>query len=440
MERSQHSAAQETEMVKPPLVTSHALEVRDGRTGRSYQLPISENTVPAPELRSIKASADDFGLMSYDPGLVNTAVCHSAITFVDGDAGVLLYRGFPIEQLAEKSTYPAVAFLLYYGRLPSQAELASYEASLRERSRVPDELKALLASLPLGSNPMRMLMSAVAALGVFHPQSLHTHNAEQRESDALNLVAQVPALAALAFRRSIDRPFVDPDTALGFVANFRRMLFAGEAFRQDPVLERGLDVLLILHADHEQNCSTSAVRSVASSESDPYSALSAGIAALFGPLHGGANEAVLKMLREIGSVARVPAFMDQVKRGEGRLMGFGHRVYKSYDPRARIVKKTANEVFAVTGVSPLLEIALELERRATADDYFIERKLYPNVDFYSGLIYEAMGLPSEMFPVLFATARTSGWVAQWNEFAGDPHRKLVRPRQIYVGPARRNVP
>jgi citrate synthase len=422
-------------------VDTGELSGNDSRTGHSYTLPIQEGTIRAADLRQIRVGPDDFGLMAYDPGLTNTAVCHSAITFIDGDAGVLLYRGYPIDQIAERSTYVEVVHLLLNSHLPDRTELHAFERELAARAAVPAEVVAMIDALPARLHPMRVLMAAIAALGAFHPESIRVGDAAVQREQALTLVAQVGGLAAAAFRRFKGEPFVPADPALGFVPNLRHQLFSapGAAYSASPVLERALDVLLILHADHEQNCSTSAVRSVASSEADPYSALAAGVGALFGPLHGGANEAVLKMLREIGSVKNVPAFVDRVKHGDGRLMGFGHRVYKSYDPRARIIKRTAEDVFAVTGVNHLLEIALELERYGLEDDYFVQRKLYPNVDFYSGLIYEAMGLPAEMFTVLFAVARTSGWAAQFLEFAADPERKIVRPRQLYTGEARRDL-
>jgi citrate synthase len=424
-----------------PAVVEQALGVTDLRTGSSYRLPVAEGAIQAMDLRKIKAD-DEFGLLSFDPGYVNTASCHSAITYIDGDRGILEYRGYPIEQLAVHSTFLEVASLLLEGELPSGEQLTRWQGRIAAEARPPEALLRSAASYPAGLHPMSLLTALLAALGAFHPEARDLSDREQNRRQAVRLIAQVPALAAAAYRASrgeVSAPA--PDPSLGYAGGLLTMLFGNSPdWRPDPTLERALDVLFILHADHEQNCSTSAVRGVASSDADPYSAVAAGVAALSGPLHGGANEAVLVMLREIGSLDRVPGFIDQVKAGRRRLMGFGHRVYKSYDPRARVIKQTADSVFGVTGVNPLLEIALELERIALADPYFVERRLYPNVDFYSGLIYEAMGFPAEMFTVLFAVARTAGWVAHWLEFLDDPDRKIARPRQVYTGPRERQYP
>jgi citrate synthase len=418
-----------------------ALGVTDLRTGTAYSLPISQGAIRAIDLRKIKVDEDDFGLMSYDPGLLNTATCRSALTFIDGERGILEHRGYPIEQLAVHSSFLEVAYLLLDGELPSDGELARWTAEIAHQAQVPDALLRAAGAYPAGVHPMSLFVSLVAALGAFHPEARHLEDRENNRLQARRLIAQVPALAAAAYRASKGEAPVQPNSSLGYVGGFLSMLFGDQAgWRPDPTLERALDVLFVLHADHELNCSTSTVRSVASSDADPYAVVSAGAAALSGPLHGGANEEVLRMLREIGTKDRVPAFIEQVKAGRRRLMGFGHRVYKSYDPRARVIRQTAESVFSVTGVNPLLEIALELERIALAESYFLERRLYPNVDFYSGLIYEAMGFPAEMFTVLFAVARTAGWVAHWLESLEEPERKIVRPRQIFSGPVRRDYP
>jgi citrate synthase len=424
-----------------PSAVDQALGVTDRRTGVAHDLPITESTIKAIDLRQFKVADDDFGLLSYDPGFVNTVPCRSAITFIDGDNGILEYRGYPIEQLAVQSSFLEVVYLLLNGELPTAAELEGWTRQVDQASAVPEELLRVFGSLPSGLHPMSLLGSLVSALGGFHPEARDLADGANNRQQAVRLIAQMPTLAAAAYRAFKGQPLVAPDPGLGYVGRFMAQLFGDEpGWQPDPTLERALDVLFILHADHEQNCSTSAVRSVGSSDADPYAAVSAGVGALSGPLHGGANEAVLRMLREIGSKDGVPAFIDDVKAGKRRLMGFGHRVYKSYDPRAKVIKETTDRVFEVTGVNPLLEIAQELERIALSDDYFIERRLYPNVDFYSGLIYEAMQFPPEMFTVLFAVGRTPGWLAHWLEFLGDPDRKIARPRQIFTGPARRDMP
>ncbi len=411
------------------------LQVTDERTGSEYEFPISEGTIPGIDLRQIKQDQGDFGLMSYDPAYMNTASCRSAITFIDGDEGILQYRGYPIEQLAENSSYLEVAYLLVHGELPTADQLAEWTYQITIHTFVHENVKGFMQGFRHDAHPMGMLLGAVGALSTFYPDAKDINDPASREIQTIRLIAKMPTLAAFAFRHSRGQPYVYPDNDLSYSGNFLGMLYKMTElkYEPDPRLERALDVLFILHADHEQNCSTSSVRMVGSSGVDPYSAIAAGIGALYGPLHGGANEAVLRMLRRIETKDRIPAFIEGVKAGNERLMGFGHRVYKNYDPRARIIKRTCDEVFEVTGVNPLLEVAQELERIALEDDYFVERKLYPNVDFYSGLIYEAMGLPVEMFPVIFAIGRTSGWVAQWLEMLDDPDLKIARPRQIYTG-------
>jgi citrate synthase len=410
-----------------------SLTLTDNRTGQSYEVPIIEDAVRATDLKPL-------GLLSYDPAFMNTASARSAITFIDGEAGVLWYRGYPIEELAEQATFLEVACLLIHGELPAARALEEWTWQITHHTWVHENVKKFMDGFHHDAHPMSMLISSVAALGTFYPDAKVNRDPGHRELQIYRLIAKVPTLAAFAFRHSLGWPYVYPDNDLSYPGNFLNMLFkmAELKYKPDPVLERALDVLFILHADHEQNCSTNAMRSVGSSGVDPYSALAAAAAALYGPLHGGANEAVLRMLRSIGSAARIPEFIRQVKAGEAKLMGFGHRVYKNYDPRARIIKRIADEVFAATRPSPLLPIALELERIALQDEYFMTRKLYPNVDFYSGLIYEAMGFPVEMFPVLFAIPRTAGWLAQWQEMLADREQKIARPRQIYTGPARRD--
>ncbi len=416
-----------------------SLTVTDNRTGKTYRIPITEGAIRAMDLRQIKTGPEDFGLLSYDPAFMNTASTRSAITYIDGDRGVLWYRGYPIEQLAEQSTFLEVAYLLIHGELPTARAFEEWTWQITHHTWVHENLKKFMDGFHHDAHPMSMLISSVAALSTFYPDARVNRDPGHRELQIYRLIAKVPTLAAYAYRHSLGRPYVYPDNDLSYAGNFLNMVWkmAETRYKPEPVLERALDVLFILHADHEQNCSTSAMRGVGSSGVDPYSALAAAAAALYGPLHGGANEAVLRMLRSIGSLGRVPEFIRQVKAGEARLMGFGHRVYKNYDPRARIIKRIADEVFAVTRPSPLLPIALELERIALQDEYFVSRKLYPNVDFYSGLIYEAMGFPVEMFPVLFAIPRTAGWLAQWQEMLQDPEQKIARPRQLYTGPGRR---
>ncbi len=419
---------------------SETLTVSDNRTGRSYEVPIEDGTVRAMDFRQIKASEDDFGLMVYDPAFTNTASCRSAITYIDGDRGVLEYRGYPIEELAERSTILETAYLLIYGELPTAAELPEWTHDITYHTYIHENVKKFMEGFQYDAHPMGMLVGTVAALSTFYPDARDMDDPRSREIQTHRLIAKMPTIAAFTYRHSRGMPYVYPDNDLSYAGNFLSMLWkmSEPQYKPNPVLERAMEVLFILHADHEQNCSTNAMRSVASSRPDPFSATAAAAAALYGPLHGGANEAVIRMLEEIGDRKRVPEFVESVKAGHGRLMGFGHRVYKSYDPRATIIKRTAEEVFEVTGRNPLLDIALELERIALEDDYFHERKLYPNVDFYSGIIYQAMGFPVDMFPVLFAIPRTAGWLAQWREMILDPEQKIARPRQIFVGPKRRS--
>jgi citrate synthase len=415
--------------------STDSLTITDNRTGQTYEVPIEDGTIRAPALREIKVSEDDFGLMTYDPAFMNTASCRSSITYLDGDNGVLEYRGYPIEQLAEKSTYLEVAYLLVHGELPDAAQLEEWTHEITIHTFVHENVKQFMAGYRYDAHPMGMLLSSVGALSTFYPDAPQIKDPEIRYSHVVRLIAKMPTLAAFAYRHNMGQPYNYPVNDLSYPGNFLNMLFRMTElkYEPDPRLERALDILFILHADHEQNCSTSAVRSVGSSQVDPYSAVAAGVAALYGPLHGGANEAVLRMLRRIETVENVPDFIAGVKDGKERLMGFGHRVYKNYDPRAKIIKSAADDVFEVTGKNPLLDIALELEKIALEDDYFVKRKLYPNVDFYSGLIYEALGMPVGMFPVLFAIPRTSGWIAQWLEMIDDSEQKIARPRQIYTG-------
>jgi citrate synthase len=410
--------------------------ITDNRTGKTIELPIEHGTVRALDMRQLKSGAEDFGLMTYDPAFMNTASCRSKITYIDGDKGILLYRGYPIDELAERSTYLEVAYLLVNGELPSKPQLEEWVFHITHHTFIHENIKKFMDGFRHDAHPMGMLLSTVGAMSTFYPEAKHVDDPMTRRMQCYRLIAKMPTLAAFAYRHSLGLPYAYPDNDLNYCGNFLNMMFkmSETKYRPHPVLERALDVLFILHADHEQNCSTSAVRSVGSSRVDPYSAVAAGVAALYGPLHGGANEAVLRMLMEIGSVSKVPDFIARVKSGEGqRLMGFGHRVYKNYDPRAKIIKQMADAVFEVTGKNPLLDIALELERIALEDEYFVKRKLYPNVDFYSGLIYQALKIPTDMFPVLFAIPRTSGWVAQWLEMIEDPEQKISRPRQIYLG-------
>ena len=412
-----------------------SLTITDNRTGKQYEIPIQHDTIRALDLRQIKVDAEDFGMMSYDPAFTNTASCISRITFIDGDKGILRYRGYPIEELAEKSTYLETAYLILHGELPTRAQLEDWTYHITHHTFIHESIKKFLDGFHYDAHPMGMIISAVAALSTFYPDAKNILDQESRRKQTFRLIGKMPTMAAFAYRHSLGMPYVYPDNELSYTGNFLNMLFRTTElkYRPNPTLERALDILFILHADHEQNCSASAMRGVGSSEVDPYSAIAAATAALYGPLHGGANEAVLRMLLEIGSVNRVPEYVKQVKSGEKKLMGFGHRVYKNYDPRARIVKRIAYEVFDVMGRNPLIDIALECERIALEDDYFVKRRLYPNVDFYTGLIYQSMGFPMTMFPVLFAIPRTSGWIAQWQEMLLDSEQKIARPRQIYLG-------
>jgi citrate synthase len=411
------------------------LTVTDNRTGNSYELPIEDGTVRGTDLRQVKVDAEDFGLMVYDPAYMNTASCRSSITYIDGDAGILQHRGYPIEQLCEHSSYVEVAYLIINGALPTKTQLEDWIHEITIHTFVHENIKDFMQGFRYDANPMGMLVASVGALSTFYPDANQIHDEDVRKAQIIRLLAKMPTLAAFAFRHNMGQPYVYPDNDLNYAGNFLGMMYKMTElkYEPDPRLERALDVLFILHADHEQNASTSAVRAVGSTQVDPYSAVAAGVAALYGPLHGGANEAALRMLQRIGSVENIPAFLEGVKAGEERLMGFGHRVYKNYDPRARIIRKHLDDVFEVRGKSPLLEVATELEKRALDDDYFTQRKLYPNVDFYSGLIYEALGLPVAMFPVMFAIGRTSGWIAQWLEMVQDSEQKIARPRQIYTG-------
>ncbi len=417
-----------------------SLTIIDNRTGKSYDVPIREGTIRAVDLRQIKSGPDDYGLMSYDPAFTNTAACRSQITMIDGDRGILNYRGYPIEQLAEQSTYLETAYLILNGELPSRREYDDWIHDITHHTILHENIKLFIEGFRYDAHPMGMLVSTVAALSTFYREANRIFEPAARRAQQVRLIAKLPTLAAFAYRHSVGLPYAYPDNDLSYTGNFLNMLFrmTEVKYRPNPVLERALDVLFILHADHEQNCSTSAMRGVGSAHTDPYSAVAAATAALYGPLHGGANEMVLRMLSEIGSKNRVPEYVKRVKAGEVRLMGFGHRVYKNYDPRAKIIKKMAEQVFEVTGRNPLLDLALELERIALEDDYFVSRKLYPNVDFYSGLIYQSMRFPVETFPVLFAIPRVSGWLAQWEEMLLDEEQKIARPRQIYTGPARRD--
>src|SRR5271156_507890 len=421
---------------KAPSATGReTLSVTDNRTSLQFELPIKNDTIRALDLRPIKVNSEDFGMMGYDPAFTNTASCSSKITFIDGDKGILRYRGYSIEELSEKSSYLETAYLILYGELPSKAELADWSYHVTHHTFIHESIKKFLDGFHYDAHPMGMLISTVAALSTFYPDAKDIFNPESRRKQTYRLVGKMPTLAAFAYRHSLGMPFAYPDNDLSYCGNFLNMLFRTTELQYRPnlTLERALDVLFILHADHEQNCSSTAMRCVGSSHVDPYCATAAATAALYGPLHGGANEAVLRMLVEIGSVNNVPAYIKRVKSGEKLLMGFGHRVYKNYDPRARIVKNIAYEVFDVMGKNPLIEIALECERIALEDDYFVKRKLYPNVDFYTGLIYQSMGFPMSMFPVLFAIPRTSGWLAQWVEMLLDPEQKISRPRQVYLG-------
>ncbi|HEY3005823.1 MAG TPA: citrate synthase [Kribbellaceae bacterium] len=416
-------------------MTEQSLTVRDNRTGKEYDLAITDGTIRAADLKQVSASDGDGGLASYDPGFVNTASCRSSVTFIDGDKGILEYRGYPIEQLAEQSNYLEVAYLLVNGALPNKAEYEQWVHDVTYHTFVHENLKTFMQGFRYDAHPMGMLLASVGALSTFYPESRDIFDEQSRSLQISRLIAKMPTLGAFAFRHAQGKPYVYPDNELSYTANFLSMLFkmSEPKYAADDRLVRALEILFILHADHEQNCSTNAVRSIGSSHVDPYTAVAGGIGALYGPLHGGANEAVLKMLRRIGTQDNIPSFIEGVKGGEERLMGFGHRVYKNYDPRAKIIKRACDDVFEVTGVNPLLKIAVELEKIALEDEYFVSRKLYPNVDFYSGLIYEALEFPPEMFTVLFAIPRTSGWLAQWLEMLGDSDQKIARPKQIYTG-------
>ena len=433
------SASKKAESKEP---SSGTLDIKDGRTGKSYQVPIllpgteGDTTIRAMDLRQIKQNADEFGLMTYDPAFMNTASCKSAITFIDGDKGILRYRGYPIEQLAENATFLEVAWLLLHGELPDQKEYDKWVHDVTYHTYVHENIKSFLTGFRYDAHPMSMLCSAVAALSSFYPEAKNIEDPAERDISTIRLIAKLPTIAAFCYRHSKGLPFIYPDNDLGYVENFLSMVarMSEPKYEANPIFVKALEVLFILHADHEQNCSTNAVRAVGSSHVDPFSAVAAGIAALYGPLHGGANEAVLHMIKEIGHPKNVAGFIDEVKGGKGsRLMGFGHRVYKSYDPRAKIVKKLAYEIFEQVGMDKDLEIALKLEEAALNDDYFVSRKLYPNVDFYTGLIYRSMAFPTDYFTVLFAVARTAGWLAQWEEMLNDKEQKIARPRQIYVG-------
>ena len=428
-------------------MSKDSITLKDNRTGQEIEAAIDYGTyrddgayIRGTELRRIKASEEDFGLLSYDPAFMNTASCKSAITYIDGDKGILRYRGYPIEELAEKSNFLEVAFLLLCGELPNQEQLEQWTYHITHHTFLHENVKKLMDGFHHDAHPMGILVSTVAALSTFYPESRNVLDTAVRMAQIHRLIAKMPTIAAFAYRHSTGLPYAYPDNDLSYTGNFLNMMYriSEPKYTPNPVLERALDVLFILHADHEQNCSTSVMRGIGSSQADPYVALAGAAAALYGPLHGGANEQVLRMLREIGTKERIPEYIRRVKQGEMRLMGFGHRVYKNYDPRAKILRRMAAEVFEVTGRNPLLDVAIELERISLEDDYFVSRKLYPNVDFYSGIIYQAMGFPVEMFPVLFAIPRAAGWLAQWNEMMMDPEQKIARPRQIYVGPDERH--
>ena len=416
-------------------MSSDTLTITDNRTGKTYEVPVEHGTIKAMDLRQIRTGPDDFGLMTYDPAFTNTASTRSTITFIDGDKGILRYRGYPIDQLAEKSTYLETAYLILFGELPNAQQLEDWTHEITHHTFLHENIKVLMEAFRYDAHPMGMFISTVAALSTFYPEASDVTDPTIRLKQIQRLIAKVPTIAAFSYRHTRGLPYVYPDNDLSYTGNFLSMLdkMTQVKYEPKPVLERALDVLFILHADHEQNCGTNAMRSIGSSRVDPYSAMAGAAAALYGPLHGGANEQVLRMLDQIGSKENIPAFIEKVKQGEGRLMGFGHRVYKNYDPRARIIKQTADAVFEVTGSNPMLDIALELERIALKDEYFVSRKLYPNVDFYSGIIYQAMGFPTEFFPVLFAIPRTVGWLAQWVEMLEDPEQKIARPRQVYLG-------
>jgi citrate synthase len=421
-------------------MAQETLTITDNRTGKTYEVPITNETIHATDLRQIKVKDDDFGMMTYDPAFMNTASCKSTITYIDGDKGILRYRGYPIEQLAEHSTYLEVAYLLLNGELPTADQLAKWESDVLMHTYIHENVKKLMEGFRYDAHPMGMFISTVAALSTFYPEANNIFDEEIRKKQILRLIGKVPTIAAFSYRHIKGMPYIYPNNELTFIQNFLNMMYSigTPKYEVPAIFEKALNILFILHADHEQNCSTSAMRNVGSSHVDPYSGTAAAAAALYGPLHGGANEAVLKMLDHINDIKKVPEFIERVKKGEGKLMGFGHRVYKNYDPRATVIKKLAYDVFAVTGMNPKLDIALELERIALNDEYFVKRKLYPNVDFYSGLIYQAMGFPMEFFPVLFAIPRTSGWISHWQEMILDPDQKIARPRQIYLGSGTRD--
>jgi citrate synthase len=421
---------------------ANTITISDNRTGKQYELPIEHDTIRAMDLRKIKVKDDDFGMMVYDPAFMNTASCISRITYIDGDQGILRYRGYPIDQLAEKSSHLEVAYLLMHGELPTAPQLKEWKDSIMSHTAVFDQLKNALAGFRQDAHPMGMLASLVAALSTYYPDSRKISDPVIRQLQIFRLIAKMPTLGAWCFRHGKGLAPVEPENGLSYTGNFLAMLYKshGQKYTPNPVLERALDILFILHADHEQNCSTSSMRAIGSSQADPFVSMSGALSALYGPLHGGANEQVLVMLKEIGTKDHIPAFIKEIKEGKGekRLMGFGHRVYKNYDPRAKIIKQAADQVFEVTGRNPHLDIAIELERIALQDDYFVKRKLYPNVDFYSGIIYQAMGFPSEFFTVLFAIPRATGWLVQWLEMITDPEQKIARPRQVYLGSDERN--
>ena len=415
------------------------LSVTDNRTGKTYELAIENDTIRAIDLRQIRVNDDDFGMMSYDPAFGNTASCKSRVTFIDGEKGILRYRGYSIDDLAKKSNFLEVAYLLVHGELPTESENSRWVHEVTHRTYIHENIKKFIDGFRYDAHPMGMLLATVGALSTFYPDAKNIFDTEIQKLETRRLIAKMPTIAGFSYRHIMGLPYVYPDNELSYAGNFLSMMFkmTEAKYKPDPAIEKAIDVLFILHADHEQNCSASAMRNVASSQPDPYSAAAAAIAALYGPLHGGANEAVLEMLADIGSVDKIPQYIERAKKGEFRLMGFGHRVYKAYDPRAAIIKDIAHDVFEVTGKNPLLDIALELERIALEDDYFVRRKLYPNVDFYSGLIYQSIGLPTSMFTVLFAIARTAGWLAQWLELLNDPETRIARPRQVYLGEGER---
>ena len=424
-----------TALSASPANSKNSLSVVDNRTGKQYDIPIADGTVRAMDFRQMKTGPDDFGLMTYDPAFMNTASCKSSITFIDGDKGILRYRGYPIEEIAEKCSFLEVAYLLMHGELPTNAQRDEWTKNITEHTHVHESIKKIIGGFEPGVHPMGTLITGLGSLSTLYPSSKNVGDPNEELLSAYRLLGKTPTIAAYGYRRGKGLPYVDPDDKLSYTANFMNMMYrkSGADYKPDPVLVRALDTLFILQADHEQNCSTNTMRCVGSSRVDPFSAAAAAACALYGPLHGGANEAVLKMLDEIDSIKNIPAFIKDVKEGKGKLMGFGHRVYKNFDPRAKIIKQMADQVFAITGRNPKLDIALELERIALQDDYFVTRKLYPNVDFYSGLIYQALGFPTEFFTVLFAIGRMSGWLAQWVELIRDSEQKISRPRQIFTG-------